>query len=363
MMHECDRSGRHQGREAAEREGRSGRQDSSLRGLGRPRRAFTLVELLVVVVILGVLLTVLLMVSGRVLHSQKAAATRSLMSQVRTAIDQFAAENPLQHLYDRPDLRSFGPYPPYQLANAAAVPAGGSPLSVAQALEPQHRLLSAGAAPAVPVSLAQRLALDFSGTRAPDVGAYVSASLQSQSAQQQRDNDIRALYAYLRAYSPGTLNQIPESAKRPLVRGPAEQGEFINPTGAGTAPGASGLVEVLGIFDAWGVPLDYFLYIKLEYRVEADGMQRWVVTDRVPVLRSLGVSKDEWEANAPAASDPQNWIFSEPLPQPVLECDRDQGTLIPAPALDRRIGWARARASGTATDPLTWDTYGYVPEH
>ena len=294
------------------------------------RSAFTLVELLVVIVVIGVLLTLLITVGGKVFHGQKVAATKVIMQTVQLAIDQFAAEDPLKVVYNNSKLRypgsnlilgrTFGPYPPYQLKNAAQ----GS-YSVAGALEPAHAL-SGG----IQDSLQYRLYRDLG--RGQDSFTQKWVAIQSEkkypNGDRNDDNDIRALYAYLAAYTPDALSQIPEASIKPLLPGTPE---FINPSGQGTAPGANGLIDVFGIYDAWGVPLDYFLQVKLEYKMapprpgdpQSTWKPTWVVTDRVPVLRSRGASAEVVAAAVEAHShgddsllQPQNWIYSELFPQP-----------------------------------------------
>ena len=326
-------------------------------GAERRAAAFTLVELLVVIAVIGVIVAVLLAVGTHVLDRQKATNTRSIMTTVRLALDQFATEDPLRGNYDNPKMRdssgnliigrTFGPYPPYQLKDE-----GGND-SVAKVLEPRHALSSSTTAP----TLYQRLAWDLSGERSPAVGNWVGNSLQGQLPDQVQHNDIRALYTYLAVYSPGVVTQIPAARVKALVPGTPE---YVNPTGVGTVAGNAGLIDVFGIHDAWGVPMDYFLHVKLEYKVGPDGTPRWIVTDRVPVLRSRGASKEEVAAADEAATggdetllQPQRWIYSESFPVPAAVVDAN-GNLSASPVQGERVGWARAVG--------VEENYKYVPE-
>jgi prepilin-type N-terminal cleavage/methylation domain-containing protein len=318
--------------------------------------AFTLIELLVVIVIIGVLAALVMTVAVKLHQSQKVNTTRNTMRLVILAVDQFTQEDPLKDIYDNPRMRdgtgnvvgrTFGPYPPYQLANA------GNLKSVPLTLERYHALSNGR-----PVDLNWRLARDLSGTGSPAVNAWSKLEVPYE-----RD-DIRALYAYLAAYSPGVLTQIPDPAKKRLPDCPTPNyPEMINPTGQGTNPGSPGAIDVLGIYDSWDVPLDYLLYVKLEFAVAPDtGVQRWTVTDRMPVLRSRAITQEEVDAEALGTDplDPQKWIFSTSFPLPAANVDPNSGAIRASDATGN--GWARLRAGGSALDQTTWDNYTYVPQ-
>jgi len=301
------------------------------------RGAFTLVELLVVIVVIGVLVAALVMLGGRVVGGQKATTTKSIMQNVRMAIDQFATEDPLRAAYNNPKLRhpqggligrTFGPYPPYQLKNPDN--------SVAQMVERAHVLTGPDAHR--PVDLSERLYADFKGnpTLFPDPHWYVR--IADGGAAGNRNNDMRALYSYLAVYCPGVLNQVPQSAVARLPENTPASPEMVNPTGQGFGAQAAGKIDVFGICDAWGVPLDYFLCVKLEYKIGPDGVtQQWMVTDRIPVLRSRGVSREAFDAGGDAPGD---WILSEPFPQPAAGVDPDTGQALGNNA--QLSGWAWA---------------------
>ncbi len=287
------------------------------------RRAFTLIELLVVIVIIGLLIATIGLVGSRVMQSQRQKATQNYMRAIMAAIDQFAETNPLRLTYDTKRARSFGPYPPYTVYGSG----------VSAVLEPN--------AP----TLADRLRRDL--RLAPDVTPTVL--INDGDA---RNNDVRALYIYLRVFGDGVLSQVPERALAPLGQ---PGSEWVQPNGS-----ADSRFDVLGFHDVWGVPLDYLLYVKLEYKLDHTGMVGWRVTDRRPVLRSRGVPKEAADAGADTRDD---WIFSTPLPSPVAAAvNRATGAIVGSSEPARRGGWVRAVGAGDLNpgDPET-RLFGFVP--
>jgi len=302
-----------------------------------------MVELLVVVAVLALLIGLITAVAGKVLHQQKERNTRQIMQNTLLAIEQFAAENPLRHIYDRKDAASFGKFPPYQLAGFSL---NGS---VAVALEPNP--------PQGDYALANRLHRDL-GQRVGDVSHWVMID-ESDHA----NDDIRALGAYLRVYAPAAVATIPEAALKPIH--PPNR-DYVNPKGSGGTPGVDpDWVDVLGIHDAWGVPLDYMLYVKCEWRLAPGAASpTWVVTERKPVLRSLAIGRDVYEvwrtadnATKRNLSPPASWLFSEDLPRPWADVDQDGVFQSSSP---QGNGWVRAvgldedyayRPDGDASQP------------
>jgi hypothetical protein len=123
---------------------------------------------------------------------------------------------------------------------------------------------------------------------------------------------------------------------------------------------------VLAIHDAWGVPLDYMLYVKCEWKLYVDRwnntVQGFRVTERRPVLRSLGIKREVYDATVSATPtpsdrkfDPAQWLFSESLSTPLAGVtDYRTGMLPPNPnPVASANGWARAVALA--------DGYAYLP--
>lgn len=290
------------------------------------RRAFTLIELLVVIVIIGLLIAAIGMVGSRVMQSQRERATQNYMRAITAAIDQFANTNPLRLTYDTKRARSFGPYPPYAVYGSG----------VSAVLDPSA------------LTLADRLRRDL--RLAPNVTPTVA--INDGDA---RNNDNRALYTYLAVLGGDALSQVPPAAIAKLSAGSPE---MVNPGGGPATPGADGAVDVLGFHDVWGVPLDYLLYVKLEYKLDFNGVPGWRVTDRLPVLRSRGVPKEVADAGGDTRDD---WIFSIPLPSPVAAAvNRASGAIVGQAARDG--GWVRAVGAGDLNpgDPET-RLFGFVP--
>lgn len=314
----------------------------------RPRGAqgFTLVELLIVIAVLGLLIAMIVLGASKSIDRQKRSLTESIMSNVMLAIDQFKTEDtPFRRTYNDRSYATFGALPPYQLARPS-----GNARSVAQLLEPQG--LQPGGAGG---GLKDRLARDI--FNAPAVATDANRINLANDALPALHDDIRALYIYLQLYARATLSQVPQNAIQPLTNG----SEFINP--GSNASDETSRVQVFGIVDGWGVPLDYMLYLKLEWGQVVDPgsgqLQGGVrVVDRIPVLVSRGVSPEvfaaqvaAYQANSnPGVFDKRSLIFSPAFPTPPANVDADgvfQGNN------SGSNGWVRARALG--------DFFGYVP--
>ncbi len=331
----------------------------------RQVRGFTLVELLVALVVLSVLVTLITVVASRALDQQKRSITDQTMRTTLLAIEQFATENPLRTTYDRKDFATFGPFPAYQLAGDPVYTSGNARgADICALLEPD---LSRGSFTQTswnhPESMIERLNRDL-GNRSPE--SNQSDWVQFDTPLDQGDGDILGLYAALRIYSPAAAQQLPASALRPMRKG---ENNYVSTNGkAADANDPNGRVDVLGLHDGWGVPLDYFVYVKLEWGLRADETAGFRVVDRRPVLRSRGVSREEYDVWRKAASDAgfdfdnvptelkrkDRWIFSEPLPQPWAGVDEDGKMTATSGQETRASGWVRA--VGVAED------YKYRPD-
>lgn len=304
------------------------------RVISASRAAFTMVELLVVIVIIILLTGLIAGVATKAIENQRITVTNNTMRMIDLAIQQFVADSPLGTYYNnrRTSRLSFGPYPPYRLALS------DNSSHVGWAVEPDP--------PGSGNVLAKRLGRDLANVTGGAVSNYVE--IQSGG-----DDDIRALYTYLRVYSPRALEQVPETARKPL----RDQPEWVDVTGGTSSEGDNARAEVLGFYDAWGVPLDYFLNVRLEWGVRLDGSTGLVVRDRVPVLRSHGVSReifDEYERTSdPSVLDAKKAIYSQPFPSPKANVDPDTGLFSGGTSGN---GWARAKAAGKK------DYYKYIPQ-
>ena len=340
------------------------------------RPGFTLVELMVVVAVIAVLVTLVTVVGVKVAYAHKVQVTRNTMRLTRLAIDQFKEADPLRNIYNRPEgiepsgyvVPTFGPFPPYPLAFQET--GNSAPGTVSFALEPNHPLLLAGFGD----SLQLRLARDLSGsTGTINKSDWASASLDPlDNPGSPRPDDprsstgaIRALYAYLKLYAPDALEQIPEAARKPVDPN-AYNAEYMNPSGSGVLAGNPRRVDVLGINDAWGAPLDYFLCVKLEYKARIGAATPgWQVVDRVPMLWSHGVQREQYfdEYAGKDKPDSNKWLFSEDFPSPAARCANKRTAALSGTA-PATAGWARALGWNKQPPPAEADDnmiLGFVP--
>lgn len=286
------------------------------------RGGFTMIEMLVVIVVLAILVSLVGAVWAKVSYAQKRALTEAVMKNLRLAIEEFAADDPLHMRYKS----SFGPYPPYQLRDRS-----NAKDEVGAALEPKKTKNTD--------TLTNRLKRDLLGGSSNGV---------IEIADPDRNHDIRALYTYLRVFNDDALSRIPDRFLKPLPS--SKDFEYVNTVDQANAQNNIG---VLGVYDGWGVPLDYMLYVKVEWLSDARGQMALRITQRIPVIRSRGVPKEKYEAEeTEAESDPKNWIFSSPLPQPRADVDWKTGQMqSPGPS---KSGWARVVGLG--------ERYGYYPD-
>lgn len=322
----------------------------------RLRIAFTLIELLVAILIIGLITTLVLTIAAKGVHQQRKANTLAIMRGATLAIEQFTAERPLRNTYGirRVEVTgsaaisiepTFGDYPPYQLAG----PTNSGSLSARTVVEQSYL----NSSQTRPNTLSDRLWWDLRPNTTVAQGNVVRIDTNDPKA----NDDNRALYTYLRVFSPRSLDQIPRNALKPLTR--PIQPEMVNPTGAGFNIGATpnGAIDVLGIHDAWGVPLDYMLYVKLERypRDDASNPTGWRVKDRIAVLRSHGLDREAYEASA---EHPGGDIYSVPMPEPAAKIDAS-GNLQNWSRGDNG-GWIRAKGAPSLSSSEEED-YQYVP--
>jgi type II secretory pathway pseudopilin PulG len=266
------------------------------------RRAFSVVELLVVIAIIILLAALITGAATVMFRQQKQATTRSVMNNIILAIEQFQAADPLKNIYNLRDRSTFGNLPPLTLANHNV---NGS---VANLITRDDNLPNDNGA------LANRLHRDLAGPQYGTTSVNAWVRIYEQDA---RHHDNRGLYTYLRVFSEKSLTQVPDGYMKRIDPNVAE---YVNPKGPpGTpAPGAPGSpwIDVLGFVDAWGVPLDYSVYVKVEWGVRqtASGPTNgFRIVDRRPALRSRGIEKERYEA---LQFDSSKELWTDDLPKP-----------------------------------------------
>lgn len=273
---------------------------------------FTIIELMVSIAIILLLIAAITAVASTAIRQQRISNTRQTMQNLEMAVSMFQTVDPLRGVYGDD---SFGGFPPYQLLRpTGTLPIGNpTPQYVGIATEGSLRTLMRNA----DYTLSQRLYADLSGASmgiAPN--SWVNDDFKS--LQGRGDDDNLALYTYLRLWNEESIKLIPPGAVKPLspARKPA-----VNPSGSGPAYGTAGntWVDTLAIHDAWGVPLDYMLAVKLEW---SSARGAFVVTERKPLFRSRGVERAIYDAAVKRANggvvqtEPTSWIFSGELPRP-----------------------------------------------
>lgn len=335
------------------------------RGAACPR-GFSLVEMLVVAAVIGLLVTLITSVASSAVYSQRRANTLNTMRVLGQAVDAFAAEDPLKLVYDRGERASFGKYPPYQITSPALQ------YSVAYYVEPNAPVNSANN------YLSDRLWNDLSGQKTAKsnwVNFFSDTDSSSTGYETRaRVGDNRALYVYLNAFGPKRVVDLPDGIQRPLNPSPSFP-DFFNPRGTGTpssppVQGTSNLQdvkEVLGYYDAWGVPLDYCLYVKFD--IDKRGINNatgdfngYRISDRRPAFRSQGIDREVWLGQSyPGLKTPKKWVWSTDLPRPYASFTGDPSNppftttngVLPNPATPNATGWTRLIGVG--------EDYSYRP--
>lgn len=332
------------------------------RGAARLARGMTLIELLVVIGIIGLLISLLAVAGNSAIYSARVRNTRQLMANLEIALDTFKTEDPLRLVYNRPELATFGPLPPYQLFDYNQ--GNTSSPTVSYVVEPDYGAWdNAGNG-----LLSDRLWNDLGNQqRAKRYWVRLGGRQGGKQPNEQDGNDDnRALYAYLAAFSPALLSNLPDWSLKPL--NPTKP-DLINPGGSGPEPGQPGStwVNIMGIHDAWGVPIDYMQYVRIAWDVgrardstNARFVAGYFVKDRRAAFRSHGLEEEKYKVwlknRAAAPNPPERWIWSSLLPRPWLPSLANTSGNLVAPPSGRPNGWVRVRAyEGGEPD------YGYLP--
>lgn len=355
----------------------------SQRRPGRPAAGFSLIEMLVVAAVIGLLITLITSVASSAVYSQRRANTLNTMRVLGQAVEAFANEDPLKLVYDNGDRASFGKYPPYQLQLDSANIGATAPRanSVAAFVEPVLPAAPNNNAPAYANSLSDRLWSDLAPRGSTSAGPKTNwvnflSDTDLNWEPKARVGDNRALAAYLGAFGGKRTVDLPPGIIKVLNPNPLYV-DYYNPRGQGTPSSPPvgtqsnfpDLKQVLGFYDAWGVPLDYCLYVKLDIDRagfnNSDGQFKgYRVAERRPAFRSLGIDKEVWQLQTNPAgglrANPKKWIWSEDLPRPYARFTNDpansqnpgNGVLV-TPPTGASAGWSRLVGLG--------ENYGYRP--
>lgn len=334
------------------------------------RSAFTLTELLIVIAVLGLLVSLIVTGVSAAVGAQKRAYTQQILRTTALAAERFAEDDPLRMVYDKRDGATFGPYPPYQLDRASVLNVRTNVARIVSGLTATSSPMAINAEQDLSIRFARDL-LGYS-LGAPSSDEVSITERGDFNSPARRDDDNRALYTYMRALTPDAIAQVPANAIQPLtypkelidpLSQPPALPEFVNTGDVSAATAELSRTEILGIHDAWGVPLDYMLYVKIEWDVSVAAYR---VTERRPAFRSRGISREQYDLwlQDPAGTNalfnqPQNWLWSEPLPRPYVDIeDPVAGTIHVENPPSIANGWSRAVADMHAADD-----YKYLPKH
>ena len=193
------------------------------------RRAFTLVELMVVVAILAVLLGAVLAVTSSTIANAKARQTQAVMLNIQQAIEQFQTDAPLKRVKDYRDR--YGVYPCDELEPFVRNGANRG--------RPQKDLTA-------PLG------------RVIGPGADSDLNVPANGLNKVPDRSIKAMALAIRLYSSegsAILDRISPKYRRP----PMDRDEFFDRDASGGGATLDIDDEPLIYFvDAWGTPFEYF---------------------------------------------------------------------------------------------------------
>jgi prepilin-type N-terminal cleavage/methylation domain-containing protein len=298
--------------------------------LTRPatRRAFSLVELMIVIAILGLLVSIGVFVGSRVLYEQKVSQARATMQILTSVAEDFARVDPLRNKNRGATMEThFGGHPPYSLDDTVDFDDDNNRDFFADIRVVFHFYLA---------------------NRQGSINNYVSELDPEPDANLDLWISILNFYGLTRQFAPDLLDTIPEDI---VVDPPVEQPFLIEPDGR-LGDSDEQAVDVQAIVDPWGVPYQYLVYAKLEPELDIGSGTSdpvWKVTEVIPVFMSYGA---EPEKLAQALADPDRWIWSEDLPRPRANIDADGD--LPSNATHDDAGWVRLRAFQAP--------YGFLPE-
>jgi prepilin-type N-terminal cleavage/methylation domain-containing protein len=223
------------------------------------RSALTLVELLIVIVVIGILVSAILVASSGFINKGRANNTQSVLQIVADAVEEFKREQaakPTITRFERPKKSGVGDlskttisyaeryrnYPPDELevfssANGAGLPGLANPLSLAPG----------GAEVVAPTP--------------PPWGAMRFYKNEDQAANALENRDQAAMIVAIETLSESAsaiLDRIPDRNRTP---GPLKDGNpalFLDRTGGATGTWDPNDHQIRLIVDDWGMPISYF---------------------------------------------------------------------------------------------------------
>ena len=178
-------------------------------------------------------------------------------------------------------------------------------------------------------------------------------------------NDARALYVYMKVFSPGVLDIIPEDRLKPVYAKESDRSWVYT-----EAANEDKRFDVRVIHDAWDVPLDYMLYVKCEWSLAYGKTDvQFNATARTPALRSRGIDRETFDAvsGQPAGADGKSPLtlyadqafYSVELPKPYATVN--QGGVLEWADQANANGWVRGVAA-MGDDRTIKEDYGFRPD-
>lgn len=241
----------------------------------RNGRAFSLVEMLVVIGIIGLLLSIVLIVGRGALNDAKVKDTRVMLSQLNSAIQSFADADPYKSV-QRAKVR-YGPYPPDSIRCFEPTPATPSP---------DPYLLTGGGGRFAKIGASGPYTDDYDPAIPPDPN-YIA------------DSGIKTLVFFLRSQSASReiYDAIPDRFRVTVPAGDNAGNEYFDfNNNAMFDPTID--KEVQYLVDGWKHAIEYYSVRQLDPSENPPTSHAWVAQKLVqanknlPVLVSYGLDGD-----------------------------------------------------------------------
>ena len=296
------------------------------------RRAFSLVELMIVIAILGLLVGIGVFVGSRVRYEQKVSQARATMQILSSVAEDFAAADPLASRNRRlGGVACFGQFPGYPI-----------PDDIPSAVEPRVSGFDELGFRDDITGLNNVLMMYLTGNPRASSNNWITNA----GGDLNRWQSILSFYTLAQLYAPTTLDLIPEDI---VADPPTDDALLVDPDGNLNASD-SRAVDVNGLVDPWGEPYQYLLYVKLEAEIDIGSGEEdpvWAVAEVMPVFMSFGAEPEKIDQ---ALTDPDRWIWSEDLPQPYAKVND-----LNDPS-NENAGWIRLVPADLST------TVGLIPQ-